>query len=58
MGVRLSLRRREQLLGLALISPAVLFIGAVVIYPVVTTLGLSLFSENLLQPEKVRSLLD
>ena len=33
MGVRLSLRRREQLLGLALISPAVLFIGAVVIYP-------------------------
>ena len=52
MGVRLSLRRREQLLGLALIAPTVILIGAVVIYPVAATLGLSFFSENLLRPEK------
>ncbi|MCY4110215.1 MAG: sugar ABC transporter permease [Chloroflexi bacterium] len=52
MGVRLSLRRREQLLGLALIAPTVIFIAAVVIYPVAATLGLSFFSENLLRPER------
>ena len=52
MGQKFSLKQREQLLGLALIAPTVLLIGGVIVYPVVATLGLSLFSENLLQPQK------
>jgi multiple sugar transport system permease protein len=47
---RLSLRDSERLLGIALLLPTVLLIGAVVLYPMISTMWLAFFDENLSRP--------
>ncbi len=47
---RLSLRDSERLLGVALLLPTVLLIGAVVLYPMISTMWLAFFDENLSRP--------
>ncbi len=49
---RPGLRRSEQVLGLALVLPTVLLIAAVVLYPMISTLWLSLFNDSLLRPDE------
>ncbi len=47
---RLSLRDSERILGVALLLPTVLLIGAVVLYPMISTMWLAFFDENLSRP--------
>ena len=47
---RLSLRDSERVLGVALLLPTVLLIGAVVLYPMISTMWLAFFDENLSRP--------
>ena len=47
---RLSLRNSERLLGVGLLLPTVALIAAVVLYPMISTMWLAFFDENLLRP--------
>ena len=49
-GRLLSLGRRKQLFGLALIAPALIFVLALVVYPLVRTFWLSVHDGNLASP--------
>ncbi|MCA1645163.1 MAG: sugar ABC transporter permease [Chloroflexi bacterium] len=56
-GVAVYVRRRRlrrQLEPYLYLVPAALVVGAVVVYPLIYTLGLSLFDVNLLQPARAR----